>query len=217
MKKTFLMLLFLAGCSALGVFSPQPVTPISRPIQFLPGSSFASDVSNGLSSLDRMMYYQEDEGIQYLPTNVMLSLKRPTNDTIPTVMDELLLAQPERFGLMPNYVNPGSPLPIGITTSSDTEYVPMSGINCSTCHTSMISNDRGQFFLVDGGSSRFQIDVFLGELLKSVAATLLNPVEFEAFFKRYQIRAALPEDGTQLDDKSLTSSLQKTVTTSDSA
>lgn len=213
--KSLILALCLSGCSALGLLSPTPVYPVSRPLQYLPGSSFDPTITNGLSNLDRDEYYSMDYGLQYLPTHVLLSLKRATSDTIPRVMDELFFDRPERFGLLPNYVNPNIPLPIGVTSSTDTDYVPMSGINCSACHTTMISNKNNQFFLVDGGSSRFQIDVFLGEMLKSVIATLLNPVEFEAFYDRYQIRTG--EVDRNPADKSLASSIKTSITTSDTA
>ncbi len=186
--KTALLLLVLTGCSALGVFSPLPATPNLRPVQYLPGADFDSTVTNGMDNEERKTAYSFDYGIQYLPTNVLLSLKRPDSSGL-HVLDELLLAHPERFGLLPNFVAPNNPLPIGITKSIDPEYAPMSGINCLACHTSMISNANGQFFLVDGGSSRFAIDRFIGEMIKAMVATLVNPVEFEAFYARYQLQA----------------------------
>lgn len=213
--KSIAALSIMLGCGALTAFSPKPVQPSSRPVQYLPGASFDPTITNGLTNLDRQLAYNQDYGIQYLPTNVLLSLKRPTSDSIPTVMDEMFFDHPERFGLLPNYVNPNSPLPIGITSSTDTEYVPMSGINCYACHTSIISNPNNQFFLVDNASSRFQIDVFLGDMLKSVIATLLNPIEFEAFFDRYSVRTSNidsePADTTTVKMASL---VQRSITTS---
>ena len=187
--KHIILSLSLAGCSALGLLSPTTSPVVNRPVQYLPGSSFDPTITNGLSNDARSTYYHLDEGIQWIPTNVLLSLKRSDPSSITKVMDETLLARPERFGLLPNYTYPNSPLPIGITASTDPDYVSMAGIACPACHTSMISNDRGQFFLVDGASSRFSIEAFLGEMIKSMVATLANPVEFEAFYQRYAARA----------------------------
>ncbi len=210
--KSLLLALCVSGCSALGLLSPAPVYPVSRPLQYLPGSSFDPSVINGLSNEDRINYYNSDYGLQYLPVNVLLSLKRADTNSVIKIMDEMFFEHPERFGLLPNYVNPNDPLPIGISRSTDINYVPMAGILCAACHTTMISNNKNQFFLVDGGSSRFQIDVFLGEMLKSVIATLLNPVEFEAFYDRYQIRAG--ELNSNPADKSLAPSIQTSIITS---
>lgn len=212
----FLFFFIVSSCSVFSILAPKPVAPETRPVQYLPGSSFDSNITNGLSNSDREQYYHFDYGIQWLPTNVFLSLKRASNTTIPSVMDEMFFAHPERFGLLPDYIDPHNPLPIGITKSTDPSYAPLSGINCASCHSSLISNSNGQFFIVDSGSSRFQIDKFIGEMLKSVVATLINPVEFEAFWQRYQILANIT-DNTTLDSSSqiLSSSVQKTLTTSD--
>lgn len=192
MKLYHLLFLLLAGCGALGLLSPIPAPIRQRPIQYLPGSAFQPNITNGLTNEERKIAYTMDEGIQYLPINVLMALKRP-NDSGLRVMDELLLAKPERFGLLPNYANPQSDIPLGITVSQDKEYVPIAGVACFTCHTSLISNDKGQFFLVDGASSRFQVDRFIAEMLKSMVATLINPIEFDAFYARYQARIAVRE------------------------
>jgi hypothetical protein len=194
LKFYHLLFLLLTGCGALALLSPLPAPLHPRPVQYLPGSSFQSSITNGLTNEERQVAYTMDEGIQYLSINILMALKRP-NDTGLRVMDELLLAKPERFGLLPNYVNPQFDTPLGITVSQDqatpsTQYAPIGGIACFTCHTSLISNDKGQFFLVDGAASRFQVDRFLAEMLKSMVATLINPIEFDAFYARYQTRVA---------------------------
>lgn len=212
MKLKYLsFLLFLVGCGALLAPVTAPVQP--RPIQYLPGSSFESQIQNGLTNNERLTYYSMDEGIQYLPVDVIMSLKRTDSSGL-RVMDELLLAHPERFGLYPNYVNPQSDVPLGITISTDANYAPMAGINCSTCHTTLISNANGKFFLIDGGSSRFAIDRFLAEMIKSMVATMINPEEFEAFYGRYRARIAAeetPED-TGAVRKQMASLVQKSFT-----
>lgn len=209
-----LFLLLLTGCASLLAPLTAPVQP--RPVQYLPGSSFDNSITNGLANYERKAYYSMDEGIQYLPIDVLMSLKRP-NDSGLQVMDELLLARPERFGLLPNYINPQSDIPLGITVSKDTDYAPMAGINCATCHTGMISNAYGKFFLVDGGSSRFAIDRFIGEMVKALVATLANPDEFEAFYARYRARAAVeePEEDTGATRKQMVQLVQKAYEESD--
>lgn len=215
----FLLLFLLTGCSALALLAPTPAPLVERPVQYLPGSSFDSTITNGLSNDDRKTLYSLDTGIQYLPINVMLSLKR-TDPSGFRVMDELLFQKPERFGLLPNYIDPQSEIPLGITVSTDPHYAPMGGINCATCHTGLISNARGEFFLVDGGSSRFAVDRFIAEMVKSLVATLINPAEFDAFYNRYQLRSALTEklensDQTRKDMAELVKSLYTTGNTVD--
>lgn len=202
MKKLAILFLFiLSACAGLSL-EPDPVPIEARPTLFLPGSRFLA-VMNGISNEDRAHLYHQDEGIHYLPADVMVNLKR--NNGGLGIQDELFFAKPERFGLVPDLVNPATDLPLGITVSDDE--VPMAGINCATCHTSLVANASGEFFLIDGGASQFAIDRFIEGMVRSVAATIINPIEFEAFFRRLQVRADLrygpnlevAEDPTEFD------------------
>lgn len=162
------------------------------------GLSFQANVTNGLSSQERQAYYYADEGIQYLPVDVLLSLDRPFPSGL-GLYDERLLARPERFGLYPNPYSQVLP-PIGITASEDKDYVSMAGIACSTCHTQLIAKD-GKSFLVDGGSSLFAIDRFVKEMVFSIAYTALDPSQFNAFYDRYRARAKTHESKLHRDLK----------------
>lgn len=164
---------------------------------------FDSSVTNGLSNNDRMQYYYMDEGIQYLPVDVLLSLDRPVEDGL-GLYDEMILARPERFGLYPNLINRNL-IPIGITVSRDSSYVPMAGINCSTCHTSVISYN-GKAFLVDGGSGLFAIDRLIKEMVFSIASTVASPGEFGKFYDRYKARTNIVE--SDKDKKELNALMQ---------
>jgi hypothetical protein len=176
--RLFLFLTLLAGCC----LQKPPVEP--SPFE---GISFDSTYTNGLTSAERATYYSMDEGIQYLPTDVLMALNRPTGSGV-GLYDELLLAKPERLGLIPNYVSPGG-IPVGITSSRDPEYVPMAGLNCSTCHTSMLLVGK-KAIVIDGGTSLFAIDRFIKEMVLSVLGTLANPVAFKDFYARYKSRVA---------------------------
>lgn len=221
MKAVHLLILtlFVAGCGA-AFLSPSPTPLAPRPPVYVPGGSFAKGVTNGLSADDRKALYSMDEGIHWLPVDVMLSLKKATDKF--GVYDETFFEHPEKLGLYPNLVDPTSELPLGITVSGDA--VPMGGINCATCHTSLISNADGAFFLVDGGSGQFAIDRMIEGTVKSLVATLINPLEFEAFYLRFRQRAdrrggpvaaALGED--KLDDSGLRDMIEKASKTGDSA
>lgn len=159
-----------------------------------------------------------DQGIHWLPVDVVLSLKRPTDNF--GVYDEMFLARPERLGLYPDVSDPTSELPLGITASTDP--VPMLGINCSACHTSLIANDRGQYFLVDGGAGQFAIDRFIEGMIKALVGTLDNPAEFEAFYQRYRLRAGqrggpsmASFENDQLDDQGLAALVREAYATGD--
>lgn len=176
------LIVLLTGCVSV---SPPPVNP--NPYD---GLKFDSRVRNGLTNQERMAYYYQDEGIQYLPIDIMLSLNRSVGDGL-GLYEERLFARPERFGLYPNPLGKNL-LPVGLTSSQDTDYVKMGGINCATCHTQLISY-QGKSFLVDGGSGLFAIDRFIKEMIFSTASTMLSPTEFGKFYDRYKARVNLEE------------------------
>lgn len=187
------------GCAE--VF-PKPVTPPSpaqepRPLS---GVTWRRDMTNGLTEADRRKYYLMDEGIQYLPVDMMMVMKRSVtlaigvNDRDLSVYDERLFEKPERYGLYPNPWNPKGP-PLGITESTDPDYLPMGGFNCATCHTTVMKRTTGAggasrsvAFVVDGGSSTFAVGKFFPELIFSLAKTVFNYNTFEAFYADYQAR-----------------------------
>lgn len=220
MKTLSLVLALLAaGCGA-AIFAPSTAPLEPRPNVFVAGGSYAKAQTNGLDGADRKALYSMDEGIHWLPVDVMLSLKR-ANESM-GVYDEAFFAHPERIGLYPNVVDPASDLPLGITVSEDP--VPMAGINCATCHTGIIANADGAFFLVDGGSGQFAIDRMIEGMVKSLVGTLINPVEFEAFYNRFRMRAdrrggpvaaALVAD--KLDDNGMQDKIAKAFKTGDSS
>ena len=186
MKYLLILLVFVLGCLGSQP-APKNPNPYSG-LQYLP-------YTNGLSTNERLAYYYTDEGIQYLPLDVLLSLRRPIDGKL-GLYDELLLERPERFGLYPNPMKNWPP--IGITMSRDKNYVPMAGINCATCHTSLITYN-GRSFLVDGASSLFAVDRFIKEMVLSIANTMANPREFSEFYQRYQARVKAPQGDDELD------------------
>jgi hypothetical protein len=146
--------------------------------------------SNNLSDSERTEYYYMDEGIHYLPFDMLRALRRPT--TVPLFLyDEPFLEEPERLGLARNPLNQKYP-PIGISISRDADYVAMAGINCATCHTSVLrytQDGADHEILVDGGSGYFAVDRFIKELAFSLIATV-DPLEFGLFYARYKQFAA---------------------------
>jgi hypothetical protein len=123
------------------------------------------------------------EGLRYLPVEIVKNLKRPSSTEKLKLIDEPLFAKPERFGMVPNPMD--SQFPIGITKSNDgDEFVPMLGITCGACHVGAVSNGR-EWTIVPGAPNLMTVNLFFGELIGSLAATLANPVAFDDLWKSY--------------------------------
>jgi hypothetical protein len=186
----------LVACKQLQIppKDPEPLVDVT----------FLADHTNGLSQDERAQYYAMDEGIQYLPVDVMLSLGRPVLPATERgplrpyrMYTELFLERPDRLGLVRSpfaAADPGGSLsaPIGISASTDPAYVPMAGLNCSTCHTSVITYKPAggprTGIIVDGGASLFAIDRFTSEMIFALLGTITDADEMEAFYQRYQRR-----------------------------
>src|SRR6185295_9041284 len=101
------LLLLLSAAALTGCLSAQ--TPPNNPNPY--GGLQIVNYNNGLSDAERNQYYYMDEGIQYLPIDVLLALNRPLDEGF-GLYDERFLDRPERLGLYPNILN-RNPLPIG--------------------------------------------------------------------------------------------------------
>lgn len=168
--KKSLAIVLLSACTTQAPQYPDPFKQVSY-----------YDYNNGLTESDRLNYYYQDEGIQYLPYDVLVSLKRPNKTGF---FNELFLERPERLGLYKNIQKMNLP-PIGITKSDNPKYLPMAGINCATCHTSILTYN-GKGIIIDGASGLFAIDRLIQEMVTSVVLTLVNPIEFNEFYNRFQ-------------------------------
>lgn len=180
-KLTLLFFLFLTACLSA---APDNYDPYKN-------ARLDFNYTNGLTIAERNNYYYQDEGVQYLPYDVLASMSRPKSDGI-GIYNQLFLERPERLGLIPNLYNRDNP-PIGITVSNDQNYIPMAGINCATCHTSAIFNSKHQVILIDGSTSSFAIDRLIKEMIFSTVYTLVNPAEFNRFYDRYLERSETGE------------------------
>lgn len=178
---TITLLLLLAGC-----LKSVP----SHNNQF-EGLTYDRSYSNGLSEFEKRSYYNTSQGIYYLPYDVMASMSRPSDSEF-RLYNELFFEDPERLGLIPSPYRASDP-PIGITVSSDPEFVPMFGVSCATCHTSTITNDKKQAFLVDGSGSKFAIDRLIKQMVTSMVLTMADPIEFGKFYDRYKTRVKIAE------------------------
>lgn len=183
MKKllTITLILLVVGCL-------KPVPPHENQFSNL---TYDLTYSNGISEFEKRSYYNTSQGIYYLPYDVIVSMSRPAESEF-RLYKELFFEDPERLGLIPSPYRTTDP-PIGITVSADTEFVPMYGVSCATCHTSVISNGQKKAFLVDGSGSKFAIDRLIKEMVTSMVLTMADPIEFNKFYNRYKERAKLAE------------------------
>lgn len=180
MKKLSALLLLLTGCL-------KQVPEHENQFESL---VYDTSYTNGISWQDREKYYHTSQGIYYVPYDIISTLSRPASSEF-RLYDELFFEDPERLGLIPNPFKSTNP-PIGITVSHENEFLPMFGISCSTCHTSVIAkNDTA--ILIDGSGSKFAIERLIKEMVSSLALTIVDPVEFNKFYDRFLDRVKLKE------------------------
>ena len=192
------------GCTQIlaGIFKGGASPP--KETSLLPSSAKLLPYSNGLTAAERHAYYRQDEGIHYLPSALFRALSRPKQDregeAKPGAFRELFFANPSRLGLPPYAFNSdgalvratAEDLPIGITESTDDEFMPMAGINCATCHTAIVVHSD-HAVVVDGAPSNFAIDRFVSQMLFSLLSATLNPAERETVFARFLKHAGTGE------------------------
>ena len=183
MKKllTITVLLLLASC----------LKSVPSHINQFEDLTYDRSYSNGITEFEKRSYYNTSQGIYYLPYDVIASMSRPSDSEF-RLYNELFFKDPERLGLIPSPYRESDP-PIGITVSSDPEFVPMFGVSCATCHTSTITNDKKMAFLVDGSGSKFAIDRLIKQMVTSMVLTMADPVEFGKFYDRYRKRVKIAE------------------------
>ena len=183
----FFTLLLSTCCGADS--APQTIQPFHQ-LQYV-------EVENGLNAQQRTYYYHLSEGIEYIPYDMIMSLKRPKEDGI-GLYDESFFSHPERMGLFPDVYNVSNP-PIGITVSDNPNYVPMMGINCAACHTTAIKYNN-QFFYIDGGQGMLAINRLIRDMIFSMISTLACPSEFEEFYQNYKQRLNISEYPSDFQD-----------------
>jgi hypothetical protein len=164
---SLLPLLYASGCNN----APQEgATPdaVSRP----------SSGTNGLSEVDRQVFYHTPEGSELVPMSWMRALQVPDKTgTEQPFMDNL-----ERFGLLPDD-NPASTnhLPVGLT-SGPRLGVDMLGVNCTACHVGQLEY-KGSKRRIDGAPNMFDIVGFYGGILEALGR-LSNPTRIPGFIRR---------------------------------
>lgn len=138
-------------------------------------------ITDGFTGAPAPAWATVSEGLRYLPADVASNLKRPAKDGL-RLIDEPLFERPERFGMLPD--PEGGPFPLGITVSDDPDMVPMIGITCGACHVGAVSNGKN-WVLVPGAPNLMSVNVFFGEMIRSLAATLASPEGLDELWKAY--------------------------------
>lgn len=161
------------------VIACKPKSNNNAPPATTPGLTGSGSVvaANGLSPTERATFYHLAEGSELYPYSWMKALHTPD--------DKPFLENPERFGLLPDPIDPDG-LPIGLTKASRPG-VPlgeMVGVNCSGCHVGEISfNNRA--YRIDGAPNLFDLVSFDLELFKDTEATVKDPKRLFAFLVRW--------------------------------
>lgn len=185
------VLIGLSGCIASA--------PPNNPSPF-EGVKFEKSYTNGLTNEERLQYTKQDEGIRWLESSVMVSLDRAKEDGI-GLIDEPFFKNPERLGLYKNPFDPNG-LPLGISLSDDLGLLPTSGLNCESCHGSMI-NYHEKSVIINGAGGLFDISRMVKEMIFSLALTVSSPVEFYKFYERYQKNSSHKPKLSLAEDKKL--------------
>jgi mono/diheme cytochrome c family protein len=135
-------------------------------------------IEDGLTEGERTEFFHLTMGSELFPLRWMQNL-------ISSKTGKPFLENVERFGLVPDPANKDG-LPIGLTAadSIDVRGVgKMVGMNCSACHTGIVSYQSGAVVIV-GGSSQFDVEKFTGELFASAGATAKEPEKLVQFMHR---------------------------------
>lgn len=134
---------------------------------------------------------EKSEGLRYYPASVVKNLKRPVGTL--KLSNELLFARPERFGMLPNPAGGYLPLGVSVSNESNPHFVPMVGITCGGCHVGAVGNGK-EWIAIEGAPSFTAVNVFFGDMIGSVAATLANPAAFDDLWRAHAKELRLDED-----------------------
>ena len=136
----------------------------------------------GWSDAERQNFYYLPQGTVMLPASWLAALRSP--DGTPFTSD----AHMRSLGFIVDHdktpSNPyGWPIGFAITTSSQTQGIPMMGFTCAACHTSQLTY-RGTVMRVEGGQANVDLDRFKRDLTGALLATGASDTARTAFEAR---------------------------------
>ncbi len=125
---------------------------------------------------DRQWFYHLNQGSSLLTYDLFVHLEQHDNGEL--LRDPLNMM---RFGLLPGVKSAANPdaLPIGFARNGDDV-----GLTCAACHTQHIRHD-GKLLRIDGGQAMLDLQLFLENLEKSLAATLNDSDKLARLGRRY--------------------------------
>ena len=135
-------------------------------------------IEDGLTAAERQEFFHLTMGSELFPLRWMQNL-------VNSATGKPFLEDVERFGLVPDPKNPDG-LPVGLTAADSIDIRgvgKMVGLNCSACHTSIVTYHAASVVVV-GGSSLFDAEKFTAELFASAGATAKDPEQLIAFVHR---------------------------------
>lgn len=135
-------------------------------------------IEDGFTKAEREEFFHLTMGSELFPLRWMQNL-------ISSETGRPFLENIERFGLIPDPADSDG-LPIGLTAADSVDVRgvgKMVGMNCSACHTGIITFE-GASVIVVGGSSLFDVEKFTGELFASAGATAKDPEKLVSFVHR---------------------------------
>lgn len=160
---------------------------LRKPVAPLPWDELVF-LDTGMDATARDIWWHQGEGSGVLPLPLLLSL---TNvDTRGPYLESVAA-----YGMVPDSTNTFG-LPIGLAI--DDEPGPdgrtqMVGINCAACHTGIFTFERTGM-VIDGAPNMMDVEVLIGVLARSVAASVVNPIELLALIARSASSARALED-----------------------
>jgi hypothetical protein len=160
-----------------------------------PGIRAVKTLPQNWSDEESNTFYNVPQGSLLVPYDWFLKLEQPT--ALVPFRDPKHMRALGYITRFPDQKNPGG-LPIGFTQDGpDDDGTKMLGLTCAACHTSQI-NHNGIAYLIDGGPSMANLEVFLEELASALQATATDAAKFNRF-----AQAVLPATATSFEKDAL--------------
>lgn len=164
--------------------------------------------AQGWTAEEQYRWYRGTQGSRLVPKSWLDALEQPSS-TDPLLSPQHLA----RYGYLPAEAGDPSQLPIGFAIDrakdkdlgftklrwyrAQAEGEPWVGMNCSACHTGVITHD-GTILRVDGGPTLADFQGFTDDLDEALRHTAADPAKFDRFAAKVLTGHDSPEDRAQL-------------------
>ncbi|MDG3007973.1 di-heme-cytochrome C peroxidase [Paludisphaera mucosa] len=163
-----------------------------RNVDLGPGVAVVKSLEQNWTDEESSWFYDVPQGSRLVPYDWFLHLEQ-AGSTEPFRDPKHIRA----LGYIPRKPAAGNPdgLPIGfVKDGPDEDGTPMMGLTCAACHTNQIKI-KGTPYLIDGGPSLADVEIFLKELAAALRATADDDAKFGRF------AATLLPPGASHDEK----------------